>query len=247
VSITALVSTPYGVVLAAKTVLVAMGVLLGLAAHRARDARWARFELSVFAVVAVLGAGIATATPAIDPGFTNRLQKAPVVQPARQVDDLLLQARAIPGRPGPNTIEVRIGETRRPNPGPVTAIEIRVRDDVFTAVPDANGVAYLEGVQLRGGETTLQATVHRADWPSGRTSLMVEADPPSYVHAPVVSSARIGGFLAAAAGVLSLVGVWLALIDRRRRIRSTGNIATAPITSAIGDAEIESRQVVDIS
>ena len=58
--------------------------------------RWAHLELSVFVVVALLGAGIATATPAIDPGFTNRAQAAPVVQPARQVDDLLLQARATP-------------------------------------------------------------------------------------------------------------------------------------------------------
>ncbi len=123
---------------------------------------------------------------------------------------------------------------------------MRAGDDVLTAVPDENGTAYFEGVQLRGGETTLQTTIHRADWPDSRTSLMVEADPPSYVHAPVVSSARIGGFLAAAAGALAFVGVGLAFIGRRRRVRS-GNVVHASITSATGDAEIESRQVVDVS
>jgi hypothetical protein len=224
-----------------------MGVLLGLAVHRARETRYAHLELSVFIVVALLGAGIATATPAIDPGFTNRVQAAPTVQPARQVDDLLLQARAIPGRPGPNTIELRIGETRRPNPGPVTAIEVRIGDDVLTAVPGADGLAYLEGVQLAGGETTLQATVNRADWPDGRTTLLVEADPPLYVHGPVVSSARIGRILVATAGVLSLVGVGLALVGRRRRIRSGRNVAHALTASSTEEADREPRQVVEIS
>ncbi len=247
VSTTALLATPYGVVLTAKTLMVAIGVLLGLAARRARTTRLARLELSVFAVVALLGAGIATATPAIDPGFTNRAHRAPVVQPARQVDDLLLQARAIPGRPGINTIELRIGETRRPNPGPVTAIEVRVGDDVLTAAPGADGLAYIEGVQLDEGENTVQATVHRADWPDGRTSLIVEADPQSYVHAPVVSSAPIGGVLTVAAGMLSLAGVGLVLHGRRRRIRSTRQVAPPPTAGSLGDAPIESRDAVEIS
>ena len=63
------------------------------------------------------------------------------------------------------------------------------------------------------------------DWPDGRTSLIVEADPQSYVHAPVVSSAPIGGVLTVAAGMLSLAGVGLVLHGRRRRIRSTRQVA----------------------
>jgi len=108
-------------------------------------------------------------------------------------------------------------------------------------------LAYLEGVQLAGGETTLQATVHRADWPDGRTTLLVEANPPLYVHGPVVSSARIGRILVATAGVLSLVGVGLALVGRRRRIRSGRNVAHALTASSTEEADREPRQVVEIS
>ena len=52
--------------------------------------------------------------------------------------------------------------------------------------------------------------------------MTVEANPPLYVHGPVLSSTRIGGILVATAGALSLVGVGLALVCRRRRIRSGG-------------------------
>ena len=247
VSITALLSTPYGLVLVGKVGLVAAAVLVGLVGHRSREGRWSYLELPVLAVVVLLGAGIATATPAIDPGFTDRVQEAPAAQPARQVDDLLLQARAIPGRPGVNTIELRVGETRRPNPGPVTDVVVQVGDDLFTTTPDATGLAYLEGVVLAGGETTMNATIHRAGWPDGQTSLIVAADPPVYVHQPVGSSARISGLLLGAAGVLSLVGIGFVMRERRRGQRPTESGRRPPNVPESGNTDAAPRESLKIS
>ena len=99
-------------------------------------------------IVVLLGAAMATATPALDPGFTDRVQVGPTPPLAVEADDLLVQARAIPAHPGVNTIELRIGETRRPSPGAITAVAIGVLGAHHVVVPNEDGVAFVEGVVL---------------------------------------------------------------------------------------------------
>jgi methionine-rich copper-binding protein CopC/putative copper export protein len=220
VSLTAWASTPYGILLAVKIVLIAVGVALGLVMRRARRPGWSFSELSVLGVVVLLGAAMATATPALDPGFTDRSQVTSALQPAVQADDLLLQARAIPARPGINAIEIRIGETRRPSPGAVTSVDVAVGNEQFVATPNGDGVAYLEGVTLSGGDTTLQAVVHRAGWSGAAASLIVTAQPPAYVHPAFITSARISGAVLALAVVISLFGLFIVARKARQRAGS---------------------------
>lgn len=217
VSLTAWASTPYGILLSVKIVLVTGGVALGLAIRRSRRPGWSLGELSVLGMVVLLGAAMATATPALDPGYTDRSQLTSALQPAVQADDLLLQARAIPANPGINAIEIRIGETRRPSPGTVTSVDIAVGNERFEATPNGDGVVFLEGVTLSGGDTTVQAVVHRAGWRDGGASLIVTAHPRAYVHPAFITSARISGVVLAAAVVISLVGFVIVVRTARRQ------------------------------
>ncbi len=247
VSVTAWAATPYGQLLIVKIVLIGIAVVLGLAMRRSRRSRGTFGELALLLVVVLLGSAMATATPAIDPGFTDRTQAAPPVEPAVQIDDLLLQARAIPARPGVNTIEIRIGETRRPNPGPTVDVAIDVDGEHFVTIPDSAGVAYVEGVMLTAGETTMSATIHRTDWPDGSAVVIVSADPPVYVHPVVISSQRIWALMLVLAGALAVVGLFLIRHDRARR-RSTSE----PVDGDGGHPDVhpagaEQQQVVKIS
>ena len=148
--------------------------------------------------------------------------------PAVQADDLLVQARAIPAHPGVNTVELRVAETRRPSPGAITSIDVAVDGKRMVAVPNDAGVAYVEGVVLPGGDTTIDAVVHRAGWSDAGASLIVTAEPAAYVHPAFVTSARISTWLLVLAAALSVVGLGLLLrASRRRAANLRGDIVAA--------------------
>ncbi len=214
VSLTALAATPYGRMLSIKVILVLVVVMLGLMLRRSSHRRWPIAELGVMFVVVLLGAAIATATPALDTGFTEHDDTAVPVSPSLAVDDLIVQARAIPARPGVNTIELRIGETRRPSPGPVTDIEVSVGGDRYLSRPNADGVAYVEGVTLPDGESHVDARLRRRGTEDAPAALVVSTRPAVYVHPAFISSARIGRALVGLASVVAMLGI--ALWARRR-------------------------------
>ena len=211
ISLTGLAATPYGRMLVLKVVLVAIAVLFGLRLRRSTLTAWPVAELGVMAVVVVLGAAIATATPALDRGFTDRPGAAASVAPALAVDDLLVQARAIPGRPGINAIELRIGETRRPSPGPVADVDLEIGADRYVAQPNTGGIAYVEGVTLAVGDSPIAAVLHRRGADDVLADLVVTTQPAVFEHAVFISSAGIGGWLVGLAAIVAIVGfaVWL--------------------------------------
>ena len=218
ISLTALAATPYGRMLALKVVLVGLAAMFGLLLRRSTRGAWPAAELGVMALVVVFGAAIATATPALDPGFTDRDGAAASVAPALAVDDLLVQARAIPGRPGINAIELRIGETRRPSPGPVDDVDLEIGADRYVAQSNAEGIAYVEGVTLAVGDSPIGVVLHRRGTDDARADLVVSTRPAVYEHSVFISSAGIGGWLVGLAAIVSIVGiaVWLRASTRWR-------------------------------
>lgn len=231
VSVTALASTPYGRMLSVKVLLVVVVVLLGRSLRSTRRASLPVVELCVMFLIVGLGAAIATATPALDPGFTNRIDAVAPVSPATAVDDLLVQARAIPGRPGINTIEIRIGETRRPSPGPVTEIELGVDTIRHVARPNADGVSYVDGVTLATGDSALDVVLHRRGTEDAVAVLVVTARPSVYEHPVFISSSRIADALLALASIVSLMGMAI-FVRRRRAWAETCTIAPAQSTES---------------
>ena len=215
VSLTGLRNTPYGQMLAVKIALVAIAVVLGLAVSRGAKRNWSYLELGALSVVVLIGAAMATATPALDPAFTQGRAAATLVRPATEADDLILQARAIPGHPGANTIELRIAETRRPSLGEVDTVEIEVDGTRYEVTPQ-DGLAFIEDVILPGGESTLATTVHRVGWADATASLSVVAEPVAYVEPTWISSARMKTPLMLLAAAVALGGLALWWTTRRR-------------------------------
>jgi copper transport protein len=228
VSVTALAATPYGVMLMIKLGLIAGAAALGLRMRRAIRSGWSLAELATLSAVVLFGAAMATATPAVDPGFTGAPEPVEPPQPAAIVDDLLVQVRAIPGLPGDNTLELRIADTRRPSPGPVTSVDVRAGGEVSTVVPDDDGLAFVDGVQLPAGESQVDVVANRRGWPDAHTAMVVTTDVPVWRHDPIVSSAAIRWRLIALAVLVAAAGS--ALLRRRRR---TSPVGDAP-ASAIG-------------
>jgi hypothetical protein len=229
VSVTALAATPYGTMLMVKLGLIAAAVALGLRMRRAKRSRWSFAELAVLGAVIMFGAAMATATPAVDPGFTDARTVVEPARPAAIVDDLLVQVRAIPGLPGANTLELRIAETRRPSPGPVTSLEVRADGEVSTVVPGDDGLAFLEGVDLPAGESEVDVLVNRRGWPDAHTAVLVTTDVPVWRHDRILSSAAIRWPLIGAALLLAVGGA-AALARRRRHVQSSAADAPAAAT-----------------
>jgi len=228
VSMTALAATPYGVMLMVKLGLIVGAVALGLRMQRAIRSGWSFAELAVLSAVILFGAAMATATPAVDPGFTDADASVEPTRPAAIVGDLPVQVRAIPGLPGANTLELRIADTRRPSPGPVTSVDVRAGGVVSTVVPDDDGLAFIEGVELPAGESEVDVLANRSGWPDAHTAVVVMTDVPLWRHEPVISSAAIRWPLIGLAFLIAAAGAAVLLRRSRREMGASGATATSP-------------------
>lgn len=228
VSVTALLSTPYGQALVLKAVLAALAVACGwLVVARARRITLSSVELALLGVVVLAGAAMATATPAIDPSFLDQPRTDLRLAPTAAASDLLMQVRAIPGQPGINTLEVRVSSTRRPNPGPVTDVVLTVAGTDVVARPDDDGLALVPGVVLPAGPVPVGLRAHRVDWPDGVASLSLPVEPPVYVHPVRGSSAPLRWPLTGAAWAGIVAG---AVVLRRRHRRGDRSPEAPPAT-----------------
>jgi putative copper export protein len=227
VSLTALLTTAYGLMLATKVSIMLIATLIGAAAHRMRRPGWSRVELALLGSVLLLGAGMATAAPAIDPSFLPaRVDRGSPLAVA-DADDLVIQIAAIPGRPGVNSLEVRVADTRRPSPGTPTSVDLDISGQIRTASIDRTGRAFIEGVDLPNGSSPAVAVIHRDQWPDARASVDMIVAPPRYVHPVVGSSAPLRTPLLLVSGLIAVV----ASVGRKRRT------STQPVRSAFDDGD----------
>lgn len=143
ITVTALVGTFYGQKIVAKAgLLVVLAVLGGVAARRVRRSDTPRrlpLELGVASVAIVVAALLASAAPARGQQFLP----LPAINPQIVTSDLLdltVSASIEPARPGPNLVQVRVLETRRPTPGPIEAVSMRLTGADGTSIAERDGV-----------------------------------------------------------------------------------------------------------
>jgi copper transport protein len=146
-TVTGLLGTTYGqrIVFKAGLVMV-LAIFGGFAARRVQrggQPRGIAFELGVGAVAVVIAALLASSAPALGEQFSPVPEARPQVVTS-DLADLTVSASLEPARPGPNLVQVRVLETRRPSPGPV-------QDVVFRLIGgDGSVVAEREGVPASG-------------------------------------------------------------------------------------------------
>jgi copper transport protein len=129
-SIDALLTTDYGRTLLIKATLAAVAAAFGAynarALHRGRRPRLIVAEAAAGASVLLAAAVLSASPPANGPEFAApRAVVAPTL--VQQDRDLLVTATVRPNRPGPNVVTVLTASSRRPDPAPVRAVEIKLQ------------------------------------------------------------------------------------------------------------------------
>ena len=253
-SVTALLSTPYGIVLAIKVALVGAVAVLALGHHRlagmpaSSDVAPGRFgrggrvvfslalETGVALVLLGFAATLGSTAPARGPQFEGATPRNAVSTQTAIVQDLVIRASLSPNLPGRNLIAAEVLNTRRPVPAPISKVSIGLRRDipgststVVTAI-HGEGPRYDGGaVDLSAGDLEITVTVSRPGLPDTRTNISwVVASPPIAQHPTVISSAPIGPYVNAAAIVALLVGLALVARSQYRRVRPARSRA-APV------------------
>lgn len=234
VSITGLLSTQYGLLLVAKVALIVAAIVCGVVTHR-RGPRFAMLEGTVLGAVVALGALMATAAPAVDHRFLPAASAAPPVEASVRADDLYIRLRAVPGRPGPNALEIQVSNTRRPAPAAIRRLEIGVRDGaapVESVAPDDSGLALIPNVNLAVGETEVSITIVRDGLTSSSAVVTTRTAVQSYHAAVIVSSRPIRQPLRAA-GALTLGIVATLIAIGKHRGRGEQQCVREPIGTAV--------------
>lgn len=244
-SVTALLSTPYGVVLVVKVALVSAVAVLALGHHRlasrpappsppghSKGGRRVVTSLAVETGCALVLLGFAAAlgstAPARGPQFAGAPVRSGVTTQTAIVQDLVIRASLSPNLPGRNLLSAEVLNTRRPVPAPISKVSVELQRDIPGSTPTVVGTTRAEGARYDGGAVDLAAgdlqvtvTVSRPGLPDARTRMAwVVGSPPISQHPTVVSLAPIGPVVNAAAIVVALVGLGLIARSQYRRLRS---------------------------
>jgi copper transport protein len=168
---------------------------------------------------------MASAGPARGPQFSAEAAGRVVPQVSGQVADLVDTVAVRPNRPGRNVVSVRISDTRRPAPGPVTGVSIVLR------APDGSQTVRPAARATDGSWTVASDDLRSAGaWTVSVTVLREGVQPVTDAHgwtvatgeAPrrILSTAPLRPALTWLAGTLGGLGalagaLWL---TRRRRV-----------------------------
>jgi copper transport protein len=254
-SVTALLSTQYGVVLLAKIGLIGAVALFGL-----RHALWtwrglarrtmplgrlpARLPLTIAMetagalAVVLLAAVLGASAPAIGPQFNPPESRATVTQLTTQRDGMLITLSVKPNRSGPNLVSARLVDTRWPAPAPVQRVTILVRrpdDPQGQLMPTtASGASYDAGsLKLGAGDATFTVTVMRTGAAPDVVTVPWRVNALEVARAPIVVSNQPLAPMVDMADVLlllvaaSVVGAGLARYIRAERAERSRAAAVA--------------------
>ncbi|MGZ4671031.1 MAG: copper resistance CopC/CopD family protein [Ilumatobacteraceae bacterium] len=143
VTVTALLGTTYGQRIVIKAgLLVVLAVLGAMASRRVgqgSEPRRVPLELGVAGIAVVMAALLASSSPARGEQFLPPPDEQPQVVTSDLLD-LTVSASIDPARPGPNLVQIRVLDTRRPSPGPVAGVKLRVIGGDGSVAAERQGV-----------------------------------------------------------------------------------------------------------
>ncbi|GAA1892711.1 copper resistance CopC/CopD family protein [Lapillicoccus jejuensis] len=230
-SLDALLLTDYGRLLLAKVAVVGLLLAAGLVNHRRLRARGTdpgrlvRAEVVGGLVVLVLTGLLTSGQPATE----RQLQLDPAATASmlvtRQVGDLQEELTLRPNLPGRNLAVVRVADTRRPSPGPVTTVSVGVTDAagrvvLVRATPLGDGRWSAPVDVAQWGQADVRVVVARRGVAAPTTADLgwTVAAPPG-TPAPAVSRTPLGGPLTWAAWGMALLALAGAAVLGRRVVR----------------------------
>ncbi len=239
-SLTALLSTYFGRVLVVKLVLVVGALLVGghhyWRLRSDRSPRSPSLVLEAVVLMTVLGAGalLATAPPATGARFDGPAAVPPTVR-TTAVDDLLVRISLRPDRPGPNSLDVAVLDTRRPPLGVVGQVTVTLdtgagESIVRRGTPDADGNVIFDAVNIESpGPIAATVVIDRPGAPVAPVAFDWVIEPLPAPQAPtVLSDSPLAPVVDRLAALAVLLG-GLHLLARRRRRRHVGPSPVEPL------------------
>ena len=237
VTVTALLGTTYGQRIVIKAgLLIVLAVLGTMATRRVRQGKEPRrlpLELAVAGVAVVFAALLASSSPARGEQFLPPPDEQPQVVTSDLLD-LTVSALIDPARPGPNLVQVRVLDTRRPAPGPVQGVTLRITGGDGSVIAQRHGVpasGVIEWTDIsvpNPGTYRIEVDVDRPALPVGPFVASWAVDPAPVPRVDRVLSTRSWAPLAAifAAGWVLLVaaGWW-----GTRRLFTSSHHETTPV------------------
>ncbi len=244
----ALGGSGYGRLVSVKVLLVAVAALLGAVnATRsrrrsrrgpgaARPARSRAVLAEAVVLVAVLGAAalLGSLAPPTSPRWApTPTWRADTESRTAAADDLLVTVAVTPNRPGSAFVATQVVSTRRPDPGPVTGVDVAVGDlAAAPAVDQGRGTWLSPAVDLlRSGPEGVTVTVHRADLPDTTVRVPWTVAPRPGTQAAGAATApavRLAATLLGVTLVLAATGLAGATWRGRRRRPQAPADAPAP-------------------
>ncbi len=226
VNVDALLTSTYGRFVLVKSALLLAAAAMALATRKAlatdRPAR-ARRAVGVEATLLVLALGaaavLAAGAPARGTQFAPPEPATASVIETQQLNDLIVSVEVKPNRPGPNFVTIRVIDTRRPAPAPVTGVRLTLPGLTAEARTTADTEWQVAGVQLaRAGALDMRVDVQRPGMPVS-AAVRWTTGGATAAAPPVVSRRRLAP-LTTPLGIVLLALVVLAAVGYRRRLRT---------------------------
>jgi copper transport protein len=169
-SVAGLFGSVYGLGLVAKSLLVVPVLLIALAARtrlRRKRSTSVLAEAGLLLLIVVLGVFVASQPPPAaakyQPTPTWRADTAPA---AEQADDLLVSAQIDPNSPGTRFLVVKVDDTRRPSPGPITGVVASVGTSPLEPLERGDDGLWTGRIDVTDpGPTSIHVEVSRDDFP----------------------------------------------------------------------------------
>jgi copper transport protein len=193
-------------------------------------------ELAVACVGLVVAALLVGSAPARGPQFSPVAVAAPQVV-TTDARDLTVSASIEPARPGPNLVQIRVLDTRRPSPGPVDSVTVRVVGGDGAVVAErvgrpADGVVEWGDVNVPSpGLYRVEVDVSRPSLPLPPVVASWQVEPAPVPRVPVVVSTRSWTPLAAA-----LAAFWVLLVGAGWWATGRLRKAVAPVSVGSDDS-----------
>ncbi len=215
-TVTALLGTTYGQRIVVKAgLLIVLAVLGTMATRRVRggsEPRRLPLELGVAGLAVVIAALLASAAPARGEQFLPPPDEQPQVVTS-DLADLTVSASIEPARPGPNLVQVRVLDTRRPSPGPVQNVTLRITGADGSVIAERQGVpasGVIEWADVaipNPGTYRVEVDVDRPAVPVSPFVASWAVDPPPVPRVDEVLSTRLWAPLAA-----TLAALWVLVV-----------------------------------
>ena len=215
-TVTSLLSTNYGWRLIGKILITIVMLVVGLvASRRIRIGTYPRFisgELVLALIALCIASTMATSAPAVGSQYEPLVQAVPQILTGN-AQDLTVNASLVPAQTGPNILQVRVLNTRKPAPGVVNKVLVTLYSGDGVAIAqrsstNESGVVEWNDVDISvPGDVRIRVDIERPESPVAPfVSNFNVSSPPTGKAKTVVSDQRLQP-LTQAIGLLGLLCV----------------------------------------